>query len=59
MPPADAAPPPPGDPDSAPAAPQRASKVGYTKQLWDAIRDVDIHGNDALDALAQPPSAIS
>jgi hypothetical protein len=47
-------PPPPGDVDAAPAEPQHASKVGYTRQLWDAIRDADIHGNDALDAVAQP-----
>lgn len=38
--------------------PQHASEAGYTQQLWDAIRAQDVHGNDALDALAQPaPSA--
>src|SRR5947209_6506094 len=59
-PPADAvppdAPPPPGDASGAPE-PQQASTVGYTRQLWDAIRGIDIHGNDALDALAQPAPA--
>ncbi len=44
----------PGDVDAAQDEPQRASDVGYTKQLWEAIRGQDIHGNDALDALAQP-----
>jgi len=44
----------PGDANSAPVEPQQASEVGYTKQLWEAIRGQDIHGNDALDALAQP-----
>ena len=47
-------PPAPGDVNGAPGEPQQASKVGYTKQLWEAIRGLDIHGNDALDALAQP-----
>jgi hypothetical protein len=37
-----------------PPAPLPATKVGYTQQLWDAIQGADIHGNDALDALAQP-----
>ncbi len=55
-PPADV-PPPSGDPAAAPAEPQHASTVGYTRQLWQAIRGADIHGNDALDALAQPPQA--
>ncbi len=54
-PPADA--PPPAPPADVPAEPQHASTVGYTRQLWDAIRGADIHGNDALDALAQPPQA--
>ncbi|MGO9924917.1 MAG: transglycosylase family protein [Mycobacterium sp.] len=55
MPPAPAdVPPPPGDLNTASAAPQHASEVGYTKQLWEAIRGQDIHGNDALDAVAQP-----
>ena len=54
-PPPDALPPaPPGDVDGAPAAPQQASSVGYTQQLWQAIQGQDVHGNDALDALAQP-----
>jgi resuscitation-promoting factor RpfA len=54
-PPADAVPPPvPGDADGAPVEPQQASNVGYTKKLWEAIRGEDVHGNDALDALAQP-----
>ncbi|UXA06014.1 transglycosylase family protein [Mycobacterium sp. SMC-2] len=34
--------------------PLAVSSVGYTKQLWDAIRAQDIQGNDALDAIAQP-----
>ena len=54
-PPADAQPPAPAA--DAPAEPQRASTVGYTRKLWDAIQSADIHGNDALDALAQPPQA--
>ncbi|OCB28911.1 resuscitation-promoting factor RpfA [Mycobacterium malmoense] len=37
--------------------PQHVSTVGYTKQLWDAIRAQDIQGNDALDAIAQPAPA--
>ncbi|OBH09217.1 transglycosylase family protein [Mycobacterium sp. E1747] len=37
--------------------PQDVSSVGYTKQLWDAIRAEDIQGNDALDAIAQPSPA--
>ncbi|MGB8390572.1 transglycosylase family protein [Mycobacterium sp.] len=63
-PPADAVPPAPADlPPAAsddvtgapaPGEPQKASNVGYTKQLWEAIQGQDIHGNDALDALAQP-----
>jgi resuscitation-promoting factor RpfA len=53
-PPADV-PPPPGDLNTATAAqPRHASSAGYTKQLWEAIRGADVHGNDALDALAQP-----
>ncbi|MCV7441010.1 transglycosylase family protein [Mycobacterium paraense] len=58
-PPADVPPAPPADAPvvDAPAPPQHASQVGYTRQLWDAIRGADIHGNDALDALAQPPQA--
>ena len=38
----------------APVEPQDASTVGYTKKLWQAIQAEDVHGNDALDALAQP-----
>ncbi|OBI50325.1 transglycosylase family protein [Mycobacterium sp. E787] len=58
-PPADLPPAPPADAPvvDAPAPPQPASNVGYTRQLWEAIRGADIHGNDALDALAQPPQA--
>jgi hypothetical protein len=61
-PPADAPLPPPADvppapPADAPAEPHRAAQVGYTRQLWDAIKGADIHGNDALDALVQPPQA--
>ena len=56
-PPADALPPAPVL-DGAPVEPQPASSVGYTQRLWDAIQSQDVHGNDALDALAQP-SAIS
>jgi resuscitation-promoting factor RpfA len=53
--PADVPPPPPGDLNTATAAqPQHASETGYTKQLWQAIRGANVHGNDALDALAQP-----
>ncbi|CQD03016.1 resuscitation-promoting factor RpfA [Mycobacterium europaeum] len=37
--------------------PQDVSSVGYTKQLWEAIRAQDIQGNDALDAIAQPSPA--
>jgi hypothetical protein len=64
-PPADAIPPeppkdavpsaPPADvAQPAPVEPQDASTVGYTKKLWQAIQAEDVHGNDALDALAQP-----
>jgi hypothetical protein len=58
-PPADVppAPPVPGDVNAAPGEPQKAAQVGYTRQLWDAIKGQDIHGNDALDALAQPSPA--
>jgi hypothetical protein len=34
--------------------PQHASEANYLVQLWEAIRAQDVHGNDALDALAQP-----
>ncbi|OMC47811.1 hypothetical protein A5744_07120 [Mycobacterium sp. IS-1264] len=57
-PPADAvppAPPAPGDLNTASVDPQHVSQVGYTRQLWQAIQGHDIHGNDALDAIAQPP----
>jgi hypothetical protein len=50
------APPPSGELTADPAGPQRASTVGYTQQVWEAIQGGDIHGNDALDALAQPPA---
>jgi hypothetical protein len=56
-PPADAvppAPPAPGDLNTASVEPQHVSQVGYTKKLWNAIEGQDIHGNDALDAIAQP-----
>ena len=72
-PPADMPPAPPADLPPAPPAdapvdndfrgfvpanmPQEASSVGYTKQLWEAIRAQDIQGNDALDAIAQPSPA--
>jgi hypothetical protein len=49
------APPPSGELTAGPAGPQRASTVGYTKKVWEAIQGADVHGNDALDALAQPP----
>jgi hypothetical protein len=54
LPPAPDAPPAPADVNGPPAAPQQASKVGYTQKLWDAIRGEDVNGNDALDSLAQP-----
>ncbi|OBF79831.1 resuscitation-promoting factor RpfA [Mycobacterium sp. 852002-51163_SCH5372311] len=62
--PADA--PPPADPAPADAPvtadvpkavsgePRGAETVAYTKRLWEAIRGQDVHGNDALDALAAP-----
>jgi hypothetical protein len=53
-PPAPDATPAPADVNGPPAAPQQASKVGYTQKLWDAIRGEDVNGNDALDSLAQP-----
>jgi hypothetical protein len=57
-PPADVPPAPPAPPaDALPPEPPHASSVGYTRQLWEAIRGADIHGNDALDALAQPSQA--
>ncbi|WP_369807573.1 hypothetical protein [Mycobacterium sp. 4858] len=59
-PPADVPPAPPADDfrGFVPAnMPQEVSTVGYTKQLWDAIRAQDIQGNDALDAIAQPSPA--
>ena len=56
-PPANVPPPPPAPGDINAAEPQKAAQVGYTRQLWDAIKGQDIHGNDALDALAQPTPA--
>jgi resuscitation-promoting factor RpfA len=57
-PPADAVPPaPPADAAPPPAEPQQASTVGYTQNLWQAIRAEGVNGNDALDALAQPAPA--
>jgi resuscitation-promoting factor RpfA len=58
-PPADALPPAPAPDElnAAPFAPQHAANVGYTKKLWEAIQGQDIHGNDALDAIAQPSGA--
>jgi resuscitation-promoting factor RpfA len=57
-PPADAVPAPPADaPADLPPEPQHATNVAYAQQLWDAIQGADIHGNDALDALAQPTRA--
>ncbi len=53
--PADAPPPAPGDLNA--AGPQQVSTVRYTRKLWDAIQGQDIHGNDALDAIAQPSGA--
>jgi hypothetical protein len=55
-PPKDAVPsaPPADVPPPGPVEPQQASTVGYTKKLWQAIQAEDVHGNDALDALAQP-----
>ncbi|OBI16406.1 resuscitation-promoting factor RpfA [Mycobacterium sp. E2327] len=57
-PPADAVPPaPPVDVPPPPADSPRTADVGFTRQLLEAIRGADIHGNDALDALGQPPQA--
>jgi resuscitation-promoting factor RpfA len=42
-------------PDAPPPPPIPANDVGYTQQLWQAIQGMDVHGNDALDALAQAP----
>jgi hypothetical protein len=41
--------------DALPPPPVQANDVAYTQQLWQAIQGMDVHGNDALDALAQPP----
>jgi resuscitation-promoting factor RpfA len=38
-----------------PGEPQQAETVAFTNRLWEAIRGQDVHGNDALDALVQPP----
>ena len=54
-PPADAPPPAPDELNA--AGPQQVSTIGYTQKLWDAIQGQDIHGNDALDAIAQPSGA--
>ncbi|SPM34704.1 resuscitation-promoting factor RpfA, partial [Mycobacterium rhizamassiliense] len=51
-PPADAPLPAPPADAPAPAEPQQAINVGYTQQVWDAIRGGNINGNDALDSLA-------
>lgn len=51
-PPADAFPPAPEE-APAPGQPWQTSSVSYTQKLWQAIRAEDVHGNDALDALAQ------
>jgi resuscitation-promoting factor RpfA len=57
VPPAPADAPPPASGDLNAAGPQQVSTVGYTMKLWDAIQGQDIHGNDALDAIAQPSGA--
>jgi hypothetical protein len=49
------APPPSGELTAGPAGAQPASPPGYTQQVWQAIQGAGVHGNDALDALAQPP----
>jgi hypothetical protein len=49
------APPPSGELTAEPAGTQPASTPGYTQKVWETIQGADIHGNDALDALAQPP----
>ena len=55
--PADAPPPDAVPADAPPPAPQQASTVGYTQQVWQAIQSQGVQGNDALDALAQPSPA--
>jgi hypothetical protein len=55
--PADAPPPDAVPADAPPPAPQQASTVGYTQQVWQAIQSEGVQGNDALDALAQPSPA--
>ena len=49
-------PPVPGDNAVPPGEVHRASDVAYTKKLWAAIQAEDVNGNNALDALAQPPT---
>lgn len=56
--PADVPPPSPSDDIDATAGPQQVSEIGYTRQLWEAIRGLEIPGNDALDALVQPPAVV-
>jgi resuscitation-promoting factor RpfA len=51
------APAPPADTPPPSDEPQQAETVGFTRQLWQAIRGHDIHGNDALDALVRVPVA--
>ncbi|AKN16187.1 resuscitation-promoting factor RpfA [Mycobacterium haemophilum DSM 44634] len=53
LPPADDLPPAPADLPP-PAQPQQTSSVDYTQKLWQAIQAENVHGNDALAALAQP-----
>jgi hypothetical protein len=50
------APPPSGELTAGPAGAQPASPPGYTQQVWEAIQGAGVHGNDALDALAQSPA---
>jgi hypothetical protein len=52
--PADVPPPAPSDVPE-PVEIHQVSSVGYTQQVWQAIVDQNIAGNDALDAFAQGP----
>jgi hypothetical protein len=52
--PADVPPPAPGD-VAEPVGIHQVASVGYTQQVWQAIVDQNIAGNDALDAFAQGP----
>jgi hypothetical protein len=54
-PPAEVAPPAPGDTQNAPVEIHEATAttIGYTQQLWEAIQGQGVSGNDALDALVQ------